>query len=138
MSIPIDVDYCRHHEDMSLSLIDYIIDEYNVDLQCHGIDPGMINQVKTMIKGEKPSPGNSSVPLFLWDLVANDKNALDVDKFDYLQRDGKQCNIELSTSFKRLPFIMKVPRKSSSLSMWSQSKEIVSVPDCLRMIVTPL
>lgn len=99
---------CRKHEDMSLRLIDYIIDEYNVDLQCHGLAPGVIDHVKTMIKGQKPSTKNSNLPLFLWDLVANDRTALDVDKFDYLQRDSKQCNIKLSTSFKRLPYIMKV------------------------------
>lgn len=93
---------------MSLKLIDYIVDNHFIDLDKTCLGENHMSIVKELIKGNRPGACNSSAPLFLWDLIANQRDGLDVDKFDYLQRDAKQCGLTLSTSFSRLPFIMKV------------------------------
>lgn len=35
-------------------------------------------------------------------VVANDRNGLDVDKYDYLQRDAMYCNVKISAQIDRI------------------------------------
>ena len=41
-------------------------------------------------------------------IVANGRNGLDVDKFDYLQRDSLYCNVKINADFDRLQKFSKV------------------------------
>lgn len=41
-------------------------------------------------------------------IVANGRNGLDVDKFDYLQRDSLYCNVKINADFDRLQKLSKV------------------------------
>ncbi|KAH9773303.1 HD domain-containing protein [Citrus sinensis] len=52
------------HEDMSLKMIDYIVDQHYID-----IDSGRLNRVKSAKEKQ-----------FLYDIVANGRNGIDVDK----------------------------------------------------------
>eukprot|EP01018_Ginkgo_biloba_P025983 Gb_36970 [translate_table: standard] len=45
---------------------------------------------------------------FLFDIVANGRNGIDVDKFDYIERDCRACGLSSSFQFKRLMDNMKV------------------------------
>jgi len=45
--------------------------------------------------------------------VANGRNGLDVDKFDYLQRDSMYCNVRISADFDRIQKYSKVPHRSA-------------------------
>ncbi len=40
--------------------------------------------------------------------MANGRNGLDVDKFDYLQRDSLYCNVKINADFDRLQKFSKV------------------------------
>ena len=40
--------------------------------------------------------------------MANGRNGLDVDKFDYLQRDSMYCNVKINADFNRLQWFSKV------------------------------
>lgn len=93
------------HEQMSVKMVDYIVDEHHID-----IDPGCLQRVKEMILGsvnhtytkvlkEKP---------FLFDIVANGQNGIDVDKFDYIERDCRACGLRSSFQFERLMESMRV------------------------------
>lgn len=42
-------------------------------------------------------------------IVANNRNGLDVDKYDYLQRDSMYCNTKISVDIKRIFSFVKVP-----------------------------
>lgn len=45
---------------------------------------------------------------FLFDIVANGRNSIDVDKFDYLARDSYYCNVKISCDLNRLQRLTKV------------------------------
>lgn len=40
--------------------------------------------------------------------MANGRNGLDVDKYDYLQRDSMYCNVKISADFDRIQKYSKV------------------------------
>ncbi|TMW61785.1 hypothetical protein Poli38472_010848 [Pythium oligandrum] len=74
-----------HHEEMSLKMVDYLVDENNIDLERDDI-----RFVQQLIVGAKEAH-MKDVRLdkrgFLYEIVANGRNCIDVDKFDYLARD---------------------------------------------------
>ncbi|KAK4763924.1 hypothetical protein SAY87_013362 [Trapa incisa] len=92
------------HEDMSLRMIDYMVDEHNID-----IDPGCLKTVKELIVASEHFP-HSDVKdkKFLYDIVANGRNGVDVDKFDYILRDTRACGLGCNFQFQRLMESMRV------------------------------
>ncbi|PKI53962.1 hypothetical protein CRG98_025664 [Punica granatum] len=80
------------HEDMSVRMIDYIVDEHNID-----VDSQRLKKVKC-VKDKK----------FLYDIVANGRNGIDVDKFDYIVRDTRACGMGCNFQFRRLMESMRV------------------------------
>ncbi|KAH1192473.1 Deoxynucleoside triphosphate triphosphohydrolase SAMHD1 [Glycine max] len=93
------------HEQMSVDMVDYIVDEHHID-----VDPQMIRRVKEMIlaSSEYAPPRSSSEKSFLYDIVANGRNGIDVDKFDYLLRDCRACGLGCNFEFRRLLETMRV------------------------------
>ncbi|KAJ4838157.1 hypothetical protein Tsubulata_046193 [Turnera subulata] len=80
------------HEDMSLKLIDYIVDAHHIDIGAECIQKAK----STKEKG------------FLFDIVANGRNGIDVDKFDYIVRDTRACGLCSNFQFERLLDNMRV------------------------------
>uniref|UniRef100_A0A803L0I6 HD domain-containing protein n=1 Tax=Chenopodium quinoa TaxID=63459 RepID=A0A803L0I6_CHEQI len=80
------------HEDMSDRLVDYIVDEHHIEME-----DGMLKKVKR-VKEKR----------FLYDIVANGRNGIDVDKFDYIVRDSRACGLGCSFQFERLLQTMRV------------------------------
>ena len=75
------------------------------------IDPGQLRRIQSMILASSYSdrrPSAAGEKGFLYDIVANGRNGIDTDKFDYLQRDARNCGIQVSCSFDRLKFFMRV------------------------------
>lgn len=72
-----------HHEDMSLRMIEYMVDENQIELEKD--DLRFVQQIivgaKERHMGKRDSRG------YLYEIVANGRNCIDVDKFDYLARD---------------------------------------------------
>ncbi|XP_069153787.1 uncharacterized protein [Solanum lycopersicum] len=92
------------HEDMSLKMIDYIVDENSID-----IDSGTLKKVKEMIVASEAGKSVSSKEKqFLYDIVANGRNGIDVDKFDYIERDTRACGLRCNFQFQRLMETMRV------------------------------
>lgn len=87
------------HEQMSVNMVDYIVDEHHID-----VDSQMIRRVKEMILASSKSapPRDSSEKSFLYDIVANGRNGIDVDKFDYIARDCRACGLGCNFEFQRL------------------------------------
>ncbi|XP_042981670.1 deoxynucleoside triphosphate triphosphohydrolase SAMHD1 homolog isoform X3 [Carya illinoinensis] len=93
------------HEDMSVKMIDYIVDEHNID-----IGTERLKKVKEMITAShEHTPTKSMVEKhFLYDIVANGRNGIDVDKFDYIVRDSRACGLGCNFQFERLMETMRV------------------------------
>ncbi|KAI4314317.1 hypothetical protein L6164_027238 [Bauhinia variegata] len=92
------------HEDMSVKMVDYIVDQHNID-----VDPEVHKKVKDMItassESDCPSQGENR---FLYDIVANGRNGIDVDKFDYIVRDSRACGLGCNFQPERLMETMQV------------------------------
>ncbi|EFN52480.1 hypothetical protein CHLNCDRAFT_26697, partial [Chlorella variabilis] len=93
------------HEDMSTAMLDHIIDANHMDsLTSHDV-----KTVQSMIlsghgASMAPPPGKR----WLYEIVANGRNNIDVDKFDYLKRDSMYCGLNLSCDFNRIIQFSKV------------------------------
>lgn len=82
-----------HHEDMSLKLFDLMVDENSIDMSSDNT-----RLIKAFIKGEN----YRSERHWLFDIVANRRNSIDVDKFDYISRDSYSIGIKSSYDSSRL------------------------------------
>ncbi|KAK9272872.1 hypothetical protein L1049_003251 [Liquidambar formosana] len=93
------------HEQMSVKMVDYIVDEHHIE-----IDSDAIKRVKEMILAshETTLPKSTREKPFLYDIVANGRNGIDVDKFDYIVRDCRACGLGCNFEFQRLMEIMRV------------------------------
>ncbi|RAL53264.1 hypothetical protein DM860_006936 [Cuscuta australis] len=92
------------HEDMSLKMIDYIVDKHYID-----IDSEKHKKVKEMIIASESNQTNSlKEKQFLYDIVANGRNGIDVDKFDYIIRDSRACGLGCNFQFERILDAMHV------------------------------
>ncbi|XP_074331690.1 uncharacterized protein LOC141668634 isoform X1 [Apium graveolens] len=98
------------HEEMSLKMIDFLVDEHNIEI---GSD--VQKKVKEMIvAGSEDTSSTVSADnslkekRFLYDIVANGRNGIDVDKFDYIVRDSRACGLTSSFRFDRPLDTMRV------------------------------
>jgi hypothetical protein len=76
------------HEDGSIALLDYLIEKNKIQLSTHGLNELDLNFIKKLIDGLKPNEawpnniGRGVEKRFLFDIVANKRNGIDVDKLD--------------------------------------------------------
>ncbi|KAL6848319.1 hypothetical protein ACP4OV_022447 [Aristida adscensionis] len=93
------------HEQMSVLLIDSIVDKHAID-----IEADYLKMVKEMIiASSKFATKNSAKDKpFLYDIVANGRNGIDVDKFDYIGRDCRACGLGCNFQYWRLIEGMRV------------------------------
>lgn len=97
-----------HHEVMSERMLDYLLEDNSIE-EITREDAALI---KDLIRGDPHADGGSlrTPPgrRFLYDIVANHRNGVDVDKVDYLQRDALQCAVNIGCDFQRLLQLTKV------------------------------
>lgn len=88
------------HEEMSLKIIDFMIDENSIDIEREDV-----RFVQSLIAGE-PFVGAKNEReegrMWMYDIVANKRNSIDVDKWDYLARDCYGLGIKSSYDHSRL------------------------------------
>ena len=77
-----------HHEERSCMMLRYIVEKYSINLSEIELDTicELINPIRKDIK-----------PRYIYNIVSNIDNGIDVDKFDYIKRDV--YNVGLSYSF---------------------------------------
>ncbi|KAI8327786.1 HD phosphohydrolase domain-containing protein [Chlamydoabsidia padenii] len=91
------------HEQASEMMLEYLIDDNNID-----IDSQQTNLIKDLIAGAPRSKSKYDDRRFLFDIVANKKNSVDVDKFDYIERDAQNLGLRSSYDAKRLLLYSRV------------------------------
>lgn len=84
------------HEYRSSAMIDYMIDKYGID-----IDAEQSFFIKNLILGGEMSMNNKNdeeerTENWIYQIIANKKNSIDVDKFDYLKRDTYMIGLKSS------------------------------------------
>ncbi|KAK9800297.1 hypothetical protein WJX73_006473 [Symbiochloris irregularis] len=93
------------HEFMSVALLDHLYtSECSEEVQ-KWLPEHQLKKLFDMITASE-EPKNAKG--WLYDIVANGRNSLDVDKFDYLPRDSYYTGCSLSTDFNRVIKISKV------------------------------
>ncbi|CAO3687955.1 hypothetical protein G6F70_003663 [Rhizopus microsporus] len=85
------------HEQGSERMLEYLIDDNHID-----IEKDEVNFIKELIAGEARSQSKYKERQFLFDIVANKKNSVDVDKFDYIERDSYNLGLRSSYDANRL------------------------------------
>lgn len=84
------------HEQASEMMFDDMVKKY----RSHDISPEDVETVKALISGRKERCKLGKTMPFLFEIVANDLNGIDVDKFDYIARDchavGEKRNIAMT------------------------------------------
>jgi deoxynucleoside triphosphate triphosphohydrolase SAMHD1 len=80
---------------MSKQMLEYLIDDNSIDM-----DRADIRFIQELIEGN-PSKANED-RRWMYEIVANNRNSVDVDKFDYLARDCYNLGIKSSYDFSRL------------------------------------
>lgn len=106
----------RSHEQMSADMLNYLVDVNHLS-----VDQTVVKRVCELITSGHPdptatggpsacasNPGANRHPQFLRDIVANGRNSVDVDKFDYIERDCLNCGLKNSADFGRLIMYSKV------------------------------
>ena len=84
------------HEDMSVRVFRHIIQKHEIRFEDFGLLEEDIQFVTHLIKGVKPGHrapmgSRSETKRFLFDIVSNKRNGIDVDKLDYFMRDSACC-----------------------------------------------
>jgi HD superfamily phosphohydrolase len=94
------------HEQMSVKLLEHCIEMNQIDLGifispptcCRVLiifaDKEEVDFIGDLIMGGGPSKAKLGKSAFLFDIVSNSRNSVDVDKFDYLQRDAYNVGIK--------------------------------------------
>ena len=82
-------------------MFEWMVDENHID-----IGEDVVKRVRGLITSEDSNAITGK--RFLWDIVANKRNSVDVDKFDYLMRDSHNAGVKGSADISRLVSFMKV------------------------------
>lgn len=87
------------HEDASVLMFDSLVDDNSID-----ISGDEARFVKDLITGQMPQTDRP----FLYQIISNSKNSVDVDKFDYLMRDCYNIGMKTNYDYARLMELSRV------------------------------
>ena len=81
---------------MSQKLFRYLVADNDLPL-----DEEDIRVIIDLIGGKSSAPEKDASKRFMYDIVANSRNSVDVDKFDYLARDCYNMDFKSAYDFSR-------------------------------------
>ncbi|XP_071173860.1 deoxynucleoside triphosphate triphosphohydrolase SAMHD1-like isoform X2 [Mytilus edulis] len=129
------------HEDASVKMFDYLIEENELrkEFERFGLTEQDITFVKEQIAGplkknknekllqgvteEWPYQGREEKKGFLYEIVANKRNGIDVDKWDYFARDCHGLGIKNNFDHHRFMKFSRVLNVDGTLQICSRDKE---------------
>ncbi|CEO98235.1 unnamed protein product (mitochondrion) [Plasmodiophora brassicae] len=90
------------HEQGSIMMLERMVDDNHID-----VERDEIRFISELIDPTHNAPTRTEHK-FLYDIVSNSKNSIDVDKFDYLQRDSHCMGLKASYDANRLIHMARV------------------------------
>ena len=84
----------RYHEKRSCLILEYIVCNYQIN-----ITPLNLKRIQDLIY---PNGNNELNKKFMYQIVANNTNGIDVDKFDYLKRDTYYLGLKYNCDYSRI------------------------------------
>lgn len=133
------------HEDASILMFDHLVDDNNLKpvmneygLITEGDNENDLEFIKEIIKGslKNSSPqneqlyrGRNNEKSFLYEIVANKQNGIDVDKFDYFARDCHHLGIQNNFDHRRFIVFARVCNVDGQLHICSRDKEMANLYD---------
>ncbi|KAL1281500.1 hypothetical protein QQF64_000303 [Cirrhinus molitorella] len=129
------------HEQMSVQMFDDIVKSLKAEnkdvLKEHGLDDKDVIFIKELIEGAKTSAewryeGRDEDKSFLYEIVANKQNGIDVDKWDYFTRDCHHLGIQNSFDHQRLLKFARVCKVNERNHICFRDKEADNVYDMFR------
>ncbi|CAM4454622.1 unnamed protein product [Leuciscus chuanchicus] len=140
--LPDDIPEKWKHEQMSLLMFDDIVKSLKTEnenvLKEHGLDDKDVTFIKELIEGAKDSvaewtyQGRTEDKSFLYEIVANKQNGIDVDKWDYFARDCHHLGIRNSFDHQRLLNFARVCKVNGRNHICFRDKEADNVYDMFR------
>ncbi|KAL1281477.1 hypothetical protein QQF64_000280 [Cirrhinus molitorella] len=141
LGLPDDIPEKWKHEQMSVLMFDDIVKSLKAEdenvLKQHGLDDKDVSFIKELIEGAKTSAewtykGRDEDKSFLYEIVANKQNGIDVDKWDYFTRDCHHLGIQNSFDHKRLLKFARVCEVNGRNHICFRDKEADNVYDMFR------
>ncbi|XP_055021150.1 deoxynucleoside triphosphate triphosphohydrolase SAMHD1-like isoform X1 [Boleophthalmus pectinirostris] len=136
----------KKHEQRSVMMFDHIVkylhDTYRFDLksELNKLDPNTdgddLEFIKEMINGPEENghyKGRPSNKSFLYEIVANKRNGLDVDKFDYFARDFHHLGIKNSFDHNRYITFARVLEVDGQWQICTRDKEVPNIYEMFHM-----
>ncbi|XP_077191362.1 deoxynucleoside triphosphate triphosphohydrolase SAMHD1 isoform X2 [Paroedura picta] len=127
------------HEQASVKMFEYLIDSNNLktDMKHYGLClPEDVEFIKEQIGGPTkindsswPYRGRSKEKSFLYEIVANQKNGIDVDKWDYFARDCHHLGIQNNFDYKRFMKFARVCEVDGEKHICTRDKEVGNLYD---------
>ncbi|CAG5125643.1 unnamed protein product, partial [Candidula unifasciata] len=123
------------HEQASKDMFDYLVEKNNLQevFKSHGLNETDMVFIKELITpnmgkdGKWLHRGRPKEKAYLYEIVANKRNSIDVDKWDYMARDCHQLGIR--NNFDHLRFIQfaRVSALDDQLQICLRDKEVLNL-----------
>ncbi len=100
----------RCHESRSVLILNYIVSKYqiNIDNKELRVIGDLINPTSKYSENYEKWDESFKLGKWIFQIVSNPKNSIDVDKFDYINRDNKAIGLKLDVDFSRLILQAKI------------------------------
>lgn len=131
------INLLHQHEQASVMMFDHLLEEncLQSDFERYGLDEQDITFIKEQIAGPRnsemcsqpsdwPYYGRTEEKSFLYEIVANKRNGIDVDKWDYFARDCYYLGIPNNFDLKRYMKFARVIGVSSRRQICTRDKVI--------------
>lgn len=124
------------HEEGSVQMFEYLLEQNKLHDAVVEAVPELkdkaIEFIKELIRGEGTLKRNKK---FLYQIISNKDNGIDVDRFDYFLRDGRQLNISSSFDYSRLLEFCRVIEVHGEKIICFRNKERHSLYDMFQVRV---
>uniref|UniRef100_A0A3Q3EGL5 HD domain-containing protein n=1 Tax=Labrus bergylta TaxID=56723 RepID=A0A3Q3EGL5_9LABR len=125
------------HETASLAMFDYLVNDNGLkkEMEHHGLVlPEDLDFIKEQIAGPQgseawPYKGRREEKSFLYEIVANKRNGIDVDKWDYFARDCYHLGIQNNFDYRRFLKFARVCDVEGQKHICTRDKEVGNLYD---------